>query len=160
MSLISLTRVLSSSDHRLTHPFSLFRSHQVSLDVKIPSVKAVPIATTKPSSPKRPQVSKTDERKDSSTTNVLYVSAANAKTLKNALEEAGHLDKQYRMTKAESGPSLKDALGIIAVPITRECLTALEDSDGELPEWYSLVITTGKQEVPFSTAVLGRQKMG
>lgn len=92
------------------------------------------------------------------TTTVLYVLARHAKALKTALEQAGYLDKRYRMTKAESGPSLKRAMGFIAVPVTSECVAMLEEASDEQPEWSSLVVARGQQQVPFSTAVLGQQQ--
>jgi hypothetical protein len=61
------------------------------------------------------------------------------------------------MVKAESGPSLENAIGIIAVPVTKECLAKMQE-ESETPEWYSFVVSTGEQVVPFSTAVLGRQQ--
>ena len=90
------------------------------------------------------------------TTNVLYVTNQNAKTVKTALEYAGFLDKTYRMTKAD-GSILPDPSGHIAVPVTTECCDEIQ-REGEPPAWYSLVVAIGEQEVPFSTAMLGRQK--
>ena len=84
--------------------------------------------------------------------------AKDAKTLKTKLEQAGYLDKRYRMTKAESGPSLHNAAGCIAVPVTLECVAILVDKEDEPPDWSTLVVARGQQEVPLSTALLGRQQ--
>jgi hypothetical protein len=90
------------------------------------------------------------------TTSVLYVTTRNAKALKTALEESGYLDKSFRMTKAD-GSVMEKPASYIAVPVTDECLAVLEEQS-DPPAWYSLVIAKGKQQVPFSTALLGRQK--
>jgi hypothetical protein len=84
------------------------------------------------------------------------VTTGNAKDLKTALEESEYLDKNYRMTKAD-GSVLENPANHIAVPVTNECLTALEDPN-EQPVWYSLIVAKGKQRVPLSSALLGRQK--
>jgi hypothetical protein len=89
---------------------------------------------------------------------VLYVTARDAKTLKTALERAGYLDKKFRMAKAESGPSLENAGWHIAVPVIPECLAMLENNSGDQPEWVSLVVAKGQQQVPFSSAALGQQR--
>lgn len=91
-------------------------------------------------------------------TDVLYVTARDAKTLKTELERAGFLDKTFRMAKAESGPSLENAGWHIAVPVTSECLVMLEKDGADQPEWASFVVAKGQQQVPFSSAVLGQQK--
>lgn len=95
------------------------------------------------------------ESKDQ-TTSVLYVTTRNAKALKTALEESEYLDKSFRMAKAD-GSLLENPANHIAVPVTDECLAALEEQS-DLPTWYSLVVAKGKQQVPFSTVLLGRQK--
>ena len=92
------------------------------------------------------------------TTSVLYVVAKDAKTLKTSLEQAGYLDKRYRMTNAESGPSLASATGFIAVPVTKECVAMLDEASGKQPDWSRLLVARGQQKVPFSTAVLGQQQ--
>jgi hypothetical protein len=135
------------------------RSHQIRLHLQTPTspkreqsspkVRTPPRIIRQKSSPKR--------KNKEQTTDVFYVTAGNAKTLKSALEDAGYLDKRYRMVKAESGPSLEDAVGHIAVPVTKECLAKFQE-ESETSEWYSLVVSRGEQVVPFSTAVLGRQQ--
>lgn len=80
----------------------------------------------------------------------------NAKALKTALEESQYLDKNYRMSKVD-GSLLEYPADHIAVPVTNECLAALEEQS-ELPDWYSLVVAKGEQQVPLSSALLGRQK--
>lgn len=91
----------------------------------------------------------------SRTTYVLYVTKENAKTLKIALEEESFLDKSYRMTKA-------DASELIAVPVTNACLAAMAENeahdDVRRYSWMSLIVDTGVQAVPFSTAVMGRKQ--
>lgn len=86
-------------------------------------------------------------------THVLHVSAKNSKTLKTALEDDGLLDKTFRMTKAATNN--KD--DVVAVPVTDACLTRLSEK-GEPPPWKSLVLGTDKQEVPYSTVMLGQQQ--
>ena len=89
------------------------------------------------------------------TTSVLFVTTRNAKALKTALEEYKYLDKKFRMTKAD-GSVLENPANYIAVPVTDACLAALEEQS-DPPAWYSLVVAKGQQQVPFSTALLGRQ---
>lgn len=132
-------------------------SHQVQLGLKSPLSEQRPnLAVREISQGRPPAIPTTRSDAKEQETNVLYVAAGNAKTIKTALEEAGYLDKRYRMIKAESGPSLEDPAGIIAVPVTNECMAALANNE-ELPDWFSLLVTTGIQKVPFSTAVLGQQ---
>lgn len=106
-------------------------------------------------SPRKASAKELNEKQ--TTTNVLYVPAKDAKTLKTNLEEEGYLDKRYRMTKAERGPSLENAAGVIAVPVTEECVAILEER-GVDAEWVALIVARGQQQVPFSTALLGQQK--
>lgn len=138
----------------------LFRSHHVRLGIKGPTDKPKSRIETTKAQRIRPTLSMKvyDTTKEQSSTDVFYVTARDAKTLKTALEQAGYLDKRYRMTKAETGPSLENTDGHIAVPVTRECLAIFEENRGEMLDWCSLIVARGRQQVPFSTAVLGRQQ--
>jgi len=94
----------------------------------------------------------TSSQQSTTTTNVLFVHPKNAKVVKTALEDSGFLDKRYRMTKTNGG--------IIAVPITQECIAATRaTNDGtNIDSWLNLVESIGTHSVPFSTAMMGRQK--
>jgi len=132
------------------------RSHHIRLDFKDAPEDQKPSPKAKKTLRVHSKLSPPRKEKEEATTDVLFVTARNAKTLKTALEQAGYLDKKFRMAKAESGPSLENAGWHIAVPVTRECLATLEGDD-EQPKWSSLIVAKGQQPVPFSTAVLGRK---
>ena len=90
-------------------------------------------------------------------TDVLYVTNKDAKTLKTALESDSLLDKTFRMTKADA--KLWNPKMHIAVPVVPRCLKVMQGGDlSPPPAWLSLVIGTGKQEVPFSSVVLSQHK--
>ena len=129
-----------------------FRCHHVRLNLPLlkpsSSVQAKEAPRVSPKLERDEEGSIKEER-----TSVLYVMARDAKALKTALEDAGYLDKNYRMTTAAA---FQNAGKHIAVPITEEGLAILEN--GKRPDWCSLVVARGTQKVPFSTAVLGRQK--
>mmetsp|Transcript_8573 Transcript_8573/g.12145 ORF Transcript_8573/g.12145 Transcript_8573/m.12145 type:complete len:120 (+) Transcript_8573:2-361(+) len=92
-------------------------------------------------------------------TNVIYVGKKNAKALKTALEADGFLDKTFRMISAHADSEDWDPKLHIAVPVTKSCLQEIEGRGiAGTPSWKSLVLGTGTQEVPFSTAVLGLKK--
>jgi hypothetical protein len=92
------------------------------------------------------------------TTNVVYVSKKNAKTLKTLLEEASLLDKRFRMTKAATNEdeALRDC---IAVPITEVCSSIMMNERSQQPAWISLVEGRGRQPVPFSTGTFAGNKV-
>jgi hypothetical protein len=96
-------------------------------------------------------------------TNVLLVHKRNAKEAKNALEKGKLLDRSYRMVKADPNVFGEDQdldpASHIAIPVTQQCIAiyAKEDRDQDKNPWVSLVRGCGKQEVPFSSVVLGRK---
>jgi len=68
------------------------------------------------------------------------------------------LDRAFRMTKADSSAALDDLLHI-AVPINQACIEAISNQDSSSsPHWLSLVVSRGKQTVPYSTVKLGKKK--
>jgi len=91
-------------------------------------------------------------------TNVLYVRNKNAKELKVALEALNYLDKTYRMTKAVYITPVDDAHQHVAVPINQTCVSAMSRNDltSSMP-WISIIISRGRQAVPYSTSILGRR---
>ena len=99
---------------------------------------------------KIPQINKNED--GSNETSVVYVKSKNAKSLKNMLEALGLLDRRFRMTKADQPSSLDTFMGLIAVPIIDDynVLTHTNSID-------RLVESSGRQKMPFSTAVLGRK---
>lgn len=101
------------------------------------------------------------EAKDAST-RVVFVTKANAKSLKTLLEESSLLDKTYRMMAADTSAPLPDPSLCIAVPVTKQCLDQMESMRAqaihELPSWMRLVEGTGEQQVPYSSAFFARQK--
>jgi tRNA wybutosine-synthesizing protein 3 len=96
------------------------------------------------------------------TTCVVFVTKANAKSLKTLLEESSLLDKTYRMIAADASAPLPDPSLCIAVPVTKQCLDQLESMRGQethdCPSWVRLVEGTGEQQVPYSSAFFARQK--
>jgi tRNA wybutosine-synthesizing protein 3 len=97
------------------------------------------------------------------TTLVVFVTKANAKSLKTLLEESSLLDKTYRMTAADASAPLPDPSLYIAVPVTKQCTDQLESlREGQaipdFPSWMRLVEATGEQQVPYSSASFARQK--
>jgi hypothetical protein len=92
-------------------------------------------------------------------TNVLYAESKDAKTLRTFLEEDGLLDKNYRMTKVDRLATTKgedDDRILIAVPVIQKAIESLKSQN--IPYWADLVIDSGCQKMPFSTAVLGSRK--
>jgi hypothetical protein len=85
---------------------------------------------------------------------VFYVANRNAKALRTALDSENLLNKMYRMGKVEGVES--HLVDHIAVPVKAEGLRYL--STGEKPYWNHLVVGSGLQKMPLSTAVLGSKK--
>jgi tRNA wybutosine-synthesizing protein 3 len=84
--------------------------------------------------------------------NVVYVAKRDANAFRSALEGEGLLDKNHRMTKA-ADPTLQDA---VAVPVNSEVLNQL--SQPNKPAWAHYVVSSGKQEMPLSTAAMGSRR--
>lgn len=98
-----------------------------------------------------------DEDQSDNATQVFFVTNQNAKALRTALEGEGLLDKKYRMVKAdEKTRTLSSPAGHIAIPIKGEGLNFL--SRTERPSWAQLVVATGQQQMPLSTAIMGAKK--
>ena len=90
-------------------------------------------------------------------TNVVYVKNKKARELKVALQTLGFLDRTFRMTKADDSSPYNTSSGIIAVPITKSCLKILSESKhDDYMSWVSLIEGLGEQQMPFSTAIMGR----
>lgn len=87
-------------------------------------------------------------------TSVFYVANRNAKALRTALDSENLLNKIYRMGKAEGLES--NLVDHIAVPVKKEGLRYL--AAREKPYWTQLVVASGLQKMPLSTAVLGSKK--
>jgi hypothetical protein len=99
--------------------------------------------------------SRNNEQDNDNSTQVLFVTNQNAKGLRTALEAEGLLDKTYRMVKADGkSQELHDPDGHIAIPIKGEGLACLATR----PVWAQLVVATGRQDMPLSTAVMGAKK--
>jgi len=93
-----------------------------------------------------------------SITDVVYVEKSKAKELKNELEKARFLDKNYRMIPADTyADSLDNASRCIAVPVT-SALAEMSPADADLFSWFSLIAGRGRQIMPFSTKVLGNRR--
>jgi tRNA wybutosine-synthesizing protein 3 len=96
------------------------------------------------------------------TTCVVFVTKANAKSLKTLLEESSLLDKTYRMVAANVSAPLPDPSLYIAVPVTKQCLDQVEAMRGQAaqdcPSWMRLIEGTGEQQVPYSSSFFARQK--
>ena len=117
-------------------------------------------------------------------TSVVFVHKRSARELKIALEKAGFLDRSYRMVKADpnaiytadtdigtdsatatdAGADVKrDATSHIAVPVNHDCLSIISKEDRDNSTyiskypWIVLIEGNGKQNMPFSTVVLGRK---
>lgn len=86
---------------------------------------------------------------DGATVRVLYVLRPNAKTVKVSLEKNGLLHRHFRMTQPKPADSQDDSIrdGCIAIPVTEECLTG-----------SPMVVATGTQYCPYSSAFLGNHK--
>ncbi|KAL7581077.1 hypothetical protein ACA910_005880 [Epithemia clementina (nom. ined.)] len=95
-------------------------------------------------------------------TDVVFVSKRNAKLLRTHLEEAGMLDKRYRMTPAAEAATDAAAVGVeniqdcIAVPITSHGLSFYLSRDRAMgnkeEEFWSMVQEVGRRVMPLSTA--------
>jgi hypothetical protein len=93
-------------------------------------------------------------------TDVLYVQKRNAKQLKTLLENAGLLDKKFRITPADTALSaLDDPVSCMAVPVVPTALRMWQSAEGgdALP-WGPLVAGTGRQGVLWSSSTFARSK--
>jgi len=100
---------------------------------------------------------KDEEDDNENVTNVFYVANHDAKALRTALKAEDLLDNTFRMVKAdENAPTMDKDVGHIAVPIKEEGLRRL--SKQEKPSWAHLVVASGHQKMPLSTAILGSKK--
>lgn len=91
-----------------------------------------------------------------SVTDVVYVEKPKAKELKNDLEKAQLLDKNYRMILADAS-SAPDATKFIAVPVS-PAFAEMSPADVVSCSWFSLIAGRGRQAMPFSTKVLGNRR--
>ena len=89
-------------------------------------------------------------------TSVVYVDAKDAKALRTVLEKEGLLNKNYRMTKVDDRLTPEGNDKMIAVPVIQKALESLTSQN--IPYWADLVIDSGCQKMPLSTAVLGSRK--
>ena len=92
---------------------------------------------------------------------VAFVTSKNAKQLKTALEVDLFLDKIYRMTRANRNFASDDnsTARHIAVPITPECVWAVNDPDRRKDlSWIHLVAEFGTYQVPYSSSMQGLMK--
>ena len=87
---------------------------------------------------------------------VVYVVKRDAKTVKNALEKHGWIDKSFRMTAAIDQAEILQGdvsyTGCLAIPVLETYYGEANTASGE---WKRLVVGNGKQQCPFSTSVLG-----
>jgi hypothetical protein len=99
----------------------------------------------------------TDINSQKNVTGVFYVETEDAKAIRTILEKEGLLDKKYRMTKTNVVTSENDKSRImIAVPVIQKALDSLTSQN--IPYWAELVLDSGCQVMPLSTAVLGSRK--
>ena len=89
--------------------------------------------------------SKKEDSKSGRTT-VLYVMKSDAKYVKELLENANRLNKEFRMVRASDD--------LIAIPVTQQ-LTTSEEND----VWSNKVVTYGDHECPYSTSRLGNGRL-
>lgn len=98
---------------------------------------------------------------------VLYAEKRNAKQLKTFLEERKLLDKNFRLSAAETSVNLvplKSSIAtcnnvevqnqIIAIPVVEDILDSIHDSD----EVYEKILGHGYQNCSFSSSVIGSGK--
>lgn len=129
--------------------------------IRLKKSRSNPIKSPAPSfvaSRSRPHqiVPEFEEKLKNNERNVLFVAASDAKALKVALENCGCLDKTYRMTKASDSATIENPKRPhIAVPVTAEGLDKMYQGD---VAWSTLVVGSGKQEMPLSTSVMARKK--
>ena len=136
-------------------------------DVRKPVAAHRKSKTDRPSSmsPKEPSSSADQE------TDVVFVFKRDAKKLRVKLEQAGWLDKRYRMTPA--APTDSDEANVdnfrdyIAVPIMPQARSVLSQDEriigvqGEAStgdNWHSLVHSVGTRKMPLSTANFASQR--
>jgi hypothetical protein len=90
-------------------------------------------------------------------TRVFYVANHDAKAPRTALKAEDLLDNTFRMVKAdENAPTMDNDVGRIAVPMKEEGLRRL--SKQEKPSWAHLIVASGHQKMPLSTAIMGSKK--
>jgi len=105
------------------------------------------------------------QQQEGKETFVMFVQKPNAKTVKSALEARGWLDKDYRMTSAAKSSGHSNGLAIPVVSLgldtflDRKETNTIESSASNLHNLElfptHLVVGTGQQFCPFSSAVLG-----
>jgi hypothetical protein len=83
---------------------------------------------------------------------VLYALRRNAKPAKKTLEQAGFLNKNFRMTAVVGDDLPANLQDCIAIPVVKEMDTY---QDGP---WSEFVIDSGLQVCPYSTSVLGNHR--
>ena len=84
--------------------------------------------------------------KSTTEVDVVYVSARQAKQVKNKLEALGFFDKRYKLVKVEDN--------LIAIPVKNEF-----SSEGIKDETLiNYVIRKGREEVPFSSSAMSKLK--
>jgi hypothetical protein len=138
-------------------------SHHLELSVWYATENVVVENSTEspPHTARQDKAPPSEQAKDAPTP-VVFVTKANAKSLKTLLEESSFLDKTYRMVAADASAPLPDPSLCIAVPVTKQCLDRLESmreqAAHDCPSWMRLVEGTGEQQVPYSSAFFARQK--
>jgi len=104
---------------------------------------------------------------------VIYVSARNAKGVKNELESLGFLDKRYKLIKVERTSSedvniatedKQSTENLIAIPVTKQCIeqvgeTTNASSNETTPNMLeALVVGKGMEMVPYSSSSMSKMK--
>jgi hypothetical protein len=138
-------------------------SHHLELSVSYATETAVvENSTESPAHTTRQEKAPPSEEAKDATTRVVFVTKANAKSLKTLLEESSLLDKTYRMTAADASAPLPDPSLCIAVPVTKQCFDRVESMKGQamhdFPSWMRLIEGTGEQQVPYSSSFFARRK--
>jgi len=85
------------------------------------------------------------------------VESKKAKMLKNALEAESLLDKNYRITRATENTPLKEPNKYVAVPVVEIAWNETKSKKMQDLE-NEIVAGFGKQEVMYSSAILGKMK--
>jgi hypothetical protein len=83
---------------------------------------------------------------------VVYALRRNAKLAKKALEQAGFLNKNFRMTAVVGDDLPANLRDCIAIPVVKEMDTY---QDGP---WSEFIVDSGLQVCPYSTSVLGNHR--
>ncbi|GFH45407.1 hypothetical protein CTEN210_01881 [Chaetoceros tenuissimus] len=134
--------------------FAFGQSYAKSYLVKISSQEVLPQASLSASTQKQTIQLKTNGEKEGET-DVIYISKMMAKETKNILEKHSMLDRNYRMVKASTDAPIDNASSCIAIPVTREGLTAIKSKSSRID---ISILGIGRQVVPFSSVVLGRKR--